>query len=208
MGLKVVGAGLGRTGTHSLKVALESLLGGPCYHMIELFPRPEHVAMWHAAIRGDEPDWEQMLDGFAAAVDWPAAAVWRELHSAFPGSVVLLSVRDNPEQWWGSFSQTILQVMERPPVDEMAAWYAMSEDMLGRLTPRYRERDAAIAAYESHNQAVREAVPSDRLIEWRPSDGWGPICERLGVPQPDEPFPHVNTTDEFRAMAGLMDPPA
>jgi sulfotransferase family protein len=206
MGLKVVGAGLGRTGTHSLKLALERLLGEPCYHMIELFPRPEHVPMWHAAIRGQEPEWDKMLGGFGAAVDWPAAALWNELHSAFPQSVVLLSVRDNPEQWWNSFSETILQVMRRQSPPELADWYAMSEDMLGRLTPDYGDREAAIAAYVSHNQAVRDTVPPGRLIEWRPGNGWGPICDRLGLPEPDEAFPHVNIADEFRAMAGLLNP--
>lgn len=208
MGLKIVGAGLGRTGTHSLKLALERLLGEPCYHMIELFPRPDHVAMWHAAMRGQEPDWEGMLDGFGAAVDWPAAALWNELHSAFPESIVLLSARASPEQWWNSFSETILQVMRRQPPPEMAEWYAMSEDMLGRLTPDYEDRETAIAAYESHNQAVRDTVAPHRLIEWRPGDGWGPICDRLGLPEPEEAFPHVNTTDEFRVMAGLLDPSA
>ncbi|HEX4863070.1 MAG TPA: sulfotransferase [Acidimicrobiales bacterium] len=207
MGLKVVGAGLGRTGTHSLKLALEQLLDGPCYHMVELFPRPEHVPLWHAAVQGREPDWAEMLEGFVAAVDWPAAAVWRELHVAFPDSVVLLSVRDDSEAWWRSFSQTILQVMEQGPVDGMSDWYSMSVDMLGRLTSRYAEHDAAIAAYESHNQAVRDSVSPERLIEWRPADGWAPICTVLGIPEPDEPFPHVNTTDEFRLMAGLADTP-
>ena len=114
MGLRVVGAGLGRTGTHSLKIALEKLLGGTCYHMVELFPRPEHIPLWHGAIKGDvQPDWDSMLEGFTASVDWPAAAVWDQLHQAFPESVVLLSVRDDAEAWWKSFSETILQVMQR-----------------------------------------------------------------------------------------------
>lgn len=203
MGLKVVGAGLGRTGTHSLKIALEQLLGGTCYHMVEVFPRPEHVPLWHAAILGEQPDWEQMLEGFTATVDWPAAAVWADLHRAFPDSVVLLSLRDDPAAWWRSFSQTILQVMQRGPAQPDDAWYAMSEDMLRRFTPDYADEGAAMAAYEAHNQAVRDSVEPGRLIEWRPRDGWGPLCRGLGVAEPDEPFPHVNTTDDFKAMAGL-----
>jgi len=203
MGLKVVGAGLGRTGTHSLKIALERLLGGTCYHMVELFPRPEHIPLWHGAIRGDaEPDWSSMLEGFTATVDWPAAAVWDQLHRAFPDSVVLLSVRDDAQAWWRSFSETILQVMQRggSPDDP---WFAMSTDMLNKFSPDYGDKDSAIAAYEAHNQAVRDAVEPGRLIEWRPRDGWGPICSGLGLEIPDEPFRHVNTTDDFKAMAGL-----
>lgn len=203
MGLKVVGAGLGRTGSHSLKIALETVLGGTCYHMVELFPRPEHVPMWHGAMVGVEPDWCAMLDGFTAAVDWPAAAVWQELHRAFPDSVVLLSVRSSPEAWWKSFSETILSVMRREPPPEMAAWHAMAGDMLRRLTPDYADRDACIAAYEAHNDRVRRTVPAGKLIEWTPADGWSPICAGLGLPEPAMPFPHVNTTEEFRAMAGL-----
>ena len=204
MGLKVVGAGLGRTGTHSLKIALEQLLGGTCYHMVEVFPRPEHVPLWHAAILGQQPDWEEMLQGFTATVDWPAAAVWAELHRAFPDSVVLLSLRDDPAAWWRSFSETILQVMQRGPAQPDDQWYAMSVDMLRRFTPDYADQGAAMAAYEAHNQAVRDSVEPGRLIEWRPKDGWGPICRGLGIAEPEEPFPHVNTTDDFRAMAGLQ----
>ena len=204
MALKVVGAGLGRTGTHSLKLGLEQLLGGPCYHMIELFPRPQHLPLWHRAINGQEIDWDELFRGFVATVDWPGAAVWKELHRAYPDAFVLLSVRETPEAWWESFSSTILEVMQRDPTPEMADWFAMATDMIGRrFSPTYADRDSALAAYAAHNQAVRDAVPAARLIEWQPADGWGPICSGLGMPVPEPPFPHVNTTDEFRAMAGL-----
>jgi hypothetical protein len=204
MGLRVVGAGLGRTGTHSLKIALEQLLGGTCYHMVELFPRPQHIPLWHGAMVGREPDWDAMMTEFTAAVDWPTAAVWEELHVAFPDSVVLLSTRSSAEAWWKSFSETILQVMLRGNVaPEMSEWFEMSVDMLNRLTPDYADHDAAIAAYAAHNERVRSTVAPDRLIDWTPADGWGPICAGLGLAEPAEPFPHVNTTDDFRAMAGL-----
>jgi len=206
VGLKAVGAGLGRTGSHSLKIALEMLLGGTCYHMVELFPRPEHVPLWHGAILGSPPEWDPMFEGFTAAVDWPAAALWKELSEAYPEALVILSVRSSGEAWWNSFSQTILPVMQRGPDPEMAAWYAMASDMLERLTPHYADKDACIAAYEAHNEAVRGAVPPERFLEWTPSDGWGPISAGLGLAVPDEPFPHVNTTDEFRAMTGLDQP--
>ena len=79
MTLRVVGAGLGRTGTHSLKLALEQLLGGPCYHMVEVLGRPDQAAVWSRAARGEEPDWTTFLAGYEATVDWPAASFWREL---------------------------------------------------------------------------------------------------------------------------------
>jgi len=203
MTLKVVGAGVGRTGTHSLKLGLERLLGGSCYHMLELLPRPEQVPVWHQAIVGEPVDWDALFEGFVAAVDWPTAAVWHEIHAAFPDALVLLSVRDSPQAWWNSFSETILQVIGKGPGSENDAWFAMVDEMLRRFSPAGFDADSAMAAYEAHNQAVRNAVPAGQLVEWRPRDGWGPLCAGLGVPEPAEDFPHVNTTEEFRAMTGL-----
>src|SRR6476661_1539609 len=107
MSLRVVGAGLGRTGTMSLKAALERLLGAPCYHGGEVFPRPSHVEAWNAAARGEPVDWGALFDGFQATVDWPAAAFWEEISEAFPGAVILLSTRESAESWWKSANETI-----------------------------------------------------------------------------------------------------
>ena len=208
MGLQVVGAGLGRTGTHSLKVALEQLLGGPCYHMIEVFGRPEDIPVWHDAARGKAPDWRTFLAGYDAAVDWPAAAFWQELSEANPEAVILLSVRD-ADGWWRSADRTIFEAMRRPPPEDgsMDAWRAMAEDSLavGFVREPWNHEDEAKAAFERHNEHVRATAPLERLVEWHPGDGWAPICDALDVPVPEEPFPHVNTTDEFRALAGLDD---
>ncbi|MGH9080270.1 MAG: sulfotransferase family protein [Acidimicrobiales bacterium] len=206
MGLQVVGAGLGRTGTHSLKLAFEQLLGGPCYHMVEVLGRPDQAETWAAAVRGEVPDWTTFLAGYVATVDWPAAAFWRELAEAAPDAIVVLSVRE-PEAWWQSASQTIFSLLSRgaPPddpaaVEEVAMINALLEQ---RFTPGWNDRNTAIEAYESHNTEVRAAVPPDRLVEWRSGDGWEPLCRRLGVAVPPEPFPHVNSTSEFRTLTGL-----
>lgn len=193
MSLRVVGAGLGRTGTLSLKVALERLLGAPCYHMAEVFAHPEHIARWHAAARGQMPDWHALFAGYQAAVDWPAASFWPEIAAAFPDAIVLLSVRD-PESWWRSAHDTIFPVSQAAP-DE---WRAMVDALFAaRFTPALDDRAACIAAFERHNADVRKAVPRSRLVEWRASDGWAPLCSALGVPVPGEPFPRVNTREEF-----------
>jgi hypothetical protein len=208
MSLRVVGAGLGRTGTHSLKLALERLLGGRCYHMSELIERPGDTRAWHAGIRGERVDWASLLEGFTATVDWPACAFWWELHAANPGSIVLLSVRESPAAWWDSMEKTIVSTLSQPVPSEDAEWVrrrAMTLDLMNSFTPGWRERDAAIAAYEAHNAEVRRTVPNGQLVEWRPGDGWGPLCDMLGVPAPDEPFPHVNRTAEFRSSQGLED---
>jgi len=209
MPLQVVGAGLGRTGTHSLKLALEQLLGTRCYHMIEVFGRPDDIRVWQRAIDGEPPDWRAFFADFGAAVDWPVAGCWAEISAAFPDALVLLSTRDTDE-WWASASHTIFDVARRgePPDDPvMVELVAMIGDMFDRrFTPGWRDEATAKAAYEEHNRTVRAAVPGDRLLEWHPGDGWAPICAALEVPVPSEPFPHVNTTSEFRAMARLDEP--
>lgn len=205
MSLRVIGAGLGRTGTMSLKGALERLLGAPCYHMIEVFPRPAHFGLWTAAARGEPVDWHALFDGFQATVDWPASAFWKEIAQAFPEALILLSTRDSAEAWWKSASETIFGIATADrsnPVAKMVD--AIFE---ARFTKAIDDRDAAIAAYERHNADVRATAPRDRLVEWTPKDGWGPLCKALGVAVPAEPFPHVNTTDEFKARVAAGPPP-
>ena len=202
MTLRVVGAGLGRTGTMSLKLALEKVLDAPCYHMLEVFGRPGHVEMWHSAVQGRQPDWPALFDGFGACVDWPAAAYWRELADANPDAMILLSVRD-ADAWWRSCDRTIFQVMREDMPDGLDPWLSMVREMFETtFTPDFLDPDKAKAAYERHNAEVRANAPPHRLVEWRPGDGWAPICTALGVPIPEEPFPHANTTEEFRARAG------
>ena len=210
MTLRVVGAGLGRTGTHSLKIALEQLLGAPCYHMLEVLMHPESVAVWQAAVDGKPVDWPAVMDGYAAAVDWPVVAFWSELADAFPDAVVLLSTRSSADAWWKSANETIFAVtrrgIEADTNSEMRAHLHMIEGLFERFTPAWNADDggdAARSAYDEHNAHVRAAVPPSRLVDWQPGDGWEPICRALELPVPDEPFPHVNTTDEFRTMVGL-----
>jgi hypothetical protein len=202
MTLRVVGAGLGRTGTMSLKLALEKLLGGPCYHMVEVLSHPEHVPEWHRAARGEMPDWDALLAGYRAAVDWPASAFWSELAAAYPDALVLLSVRD-PDAWWESASQTIFNgighAAERG-IPGMAEWLAMVRDLFEQRFVWPPDQEAlAKAAFERHNARVRASVPGHRLVEWQAGDGWGPICRALGVAVPDEPFPRSNTREEWLA---------
>jgi hypothetical protein len=203
MSLRVVGAGLGRTGTNSLKVALEQLLGAPCYHMTEVFGKPDHVREWQRAVGGEDPAWDTVFDGYAAAVDWPTAAFYGELMDVYPDAIVVLSTRGDAEAWWRSASETIFPAIDRVS-DSPPDLERMILDLLAAtFTPEWRDHDASVAAYLRHNAEVRARVPADRLVEWRAGDGWGPICAALGVPEPDEPFPHVNTTADFRVMTGL-----
>ena len=200
MPLHLVGAGLGRTGTHSLKLAIERLTGQPCYHMSEVFGKPDHVDAWRAAIvDGTMPDWEQLLAGYGATVDWPACAFWQQLADAYPEAPVLLSERSSADAWWTSMEQTIVTMLSQPVRDaQQAHTRTMSAPLMMSFSPQWPDREAVIDAYERHNDRVREIVPAERLVEWRPGDGWAPLCAALGVAVPDEPFPHVNSTAEFQ----------
>jgi hypothetical protein len=171
--------------------------------MYEAAQRDADTPLWQQAALGEGVDWEALLGEYVATVDWPACAFWRELSSANPDALVLLSTRDSPQQWWDSFAHTIVPRLDQPVPEEdveLARRREMIRTMLReRFTPRWRERDAAIEAYQRHNDDVRRGVPGARLIDWQPSAGWEPICTALGVPVPDEPFPHLNRAAEFRA---------
>ena len=201
MSLRVVGAGLPRTGTKSLKEALERLLQGPCYHMAEVFEHLDHVPVWREALKGRPPDWNEVLAGYVAAVDWPASAFWRELSGANADAIVLLSMRKSPQVWWESVDATILQVARREPEPEIADWHRMFHELLWQewdLRDGFDDAASAMAAYDRQIEAVRAAVPTDRLVEWHPGDGWEPICDALHVPIPSEAFPHANTREDWK----------
>jgi hypothetical protein len=205
MEMRVVGAGIGRTGTHSLKVALEQLLGAPCHHMVEVFGNPDQIAGWTDAIEGRPVDWSALLAEYGAIVDWPGGSFWPELTSEYPDALVLLSVRD-PEAWYRSASNTIFLGMDEgtnmPP--EMRPWMdTVVKLMHDRFSDDFTNPEVMMEAFVRHNEAVRKAIPASRLLEWTPGDGWEPICERLGLPVPAEPFPVTNTTSEFREMLGV-----
>jgi hypothetical protein len=205
MGIQLVGAGIGRTGTLSLKQALEQLLGGTCHHMSEVFASSDEIPVWHAAIHGEEADLRGMLDGYCAIVDFPGAAVWERLADAFPDAPVLLSTLSSAEVWWKSADATILEATRRQrDTDESSPNGEMVLAMWAeRLTPHWDDQAAMMAAYDAHNQAVRDTIPTDRLFEYQPGDGWGPLCAALDLPEPSEPFPHTNTTAEFRSFANF-----
>jgi hypothetical protein len=204
MAIRIVGAGLGRTGTLSLKLALERLLGGTCHHMAEVFAHPEEVPAWTDAVHGRPVDWHALLEPYCAIVDYPGAAVWRDLADAFPDAPVLLSTRSSARAWYDSARATILARHREPSDDVGRSIREMTDAMFERsIGPDRTDPDAVMAAYEHHNAAVRAAIGADRLVEYQPGDGWSPLCDALGLPVPDEPFPHTNTREEFRKMAGI-----
>ena len=205
MALQVVGAGLCRTGTHSVKLALERLLGGSCSHMWEVIREPAAIAGLQEFADGGSPDWDTVFDGHVAATDIISSMPWRELHAHWPDSVVLLSSHVSPQRWWASMAPTIVAGLRDAGTAEPRGEHAgrMAFDLLGRhFHHDLDDRDGMIDAYIRHNDAVRAEVEPGRLIDWTVGDGWGPICEGLGLPVPDEDFPHVNSTEDFLRATG------
>lgn len=202
MTLSVIGAGLGRTGTASLKVALETLGFGKCHHMSEVFGAPEQVDLWVKAANG-APDWPAIFSGYGAAVDFPTAAFWRELADYYPDAKIILSLRD-PEKWYESTQETILSPMLVAGVHHMPFAPVIKSVVHRFFDGELHDRDHLIAKFNEHNEAVKKAIPKDRLLVFEAKEGWGPLCAFLGKPVPSEPYPRVNSKEEMRPMMEAM----
>jgi hypothetical protein len=207
-GLRVIGAGFGRTGTYSLKAALDSLGMGPTYHMTEVFAHPEHAPIWQAAAEGEDVDWDALLAGYHAAVDWPASAFFKQLMEHYPDAKVILTVRD-PERWHESGRNTIFPGAEKSDeeqTDEQRAWGAMADTVIwnGIFDGKVLEPEHAIDVFNRHIAMVKATVPPERLLLFEAKDGWEPLCAFLGVPVPDEPYPRLNDTQSFKDSRGLQ----
>jgi hypothetical protein len=192
----VIGAGFGRTGTLSMKGALEILGFGPCHHMMTVIADPEQKSIWRAAAaKGGPPDWDEAYAGFRSAVDWPTAYYWRQLSEYFPDAKMLLTIR-SPESWYGSMAKTVANGMG-PDNDPASLGVKLIGE--GTFGGRFEDRAHAVAVYEKHNAKVRAAFSPERLLVFTTGDGWEPLCRFLGVPEPDVPFPQTNSTEEFAA---------
>ena len=209
MSLSVIGAGFGRTGTLSLKGALEHLGFGPCYHMIEVIRNPGFADWWHRAADGAPVDWDRVFDGYRATVDWPACRFYRRLAAHYPDAKVILTVRD-PARWFESARNTIFPMMTRPrpTADPLAERrLAMAKKIIIEQTfgGRIDDRGHAISVFERHNDEVRRAIAADRLLVYDLAQGWPPLCRFLDRPVPDAPMPSVNSTAEFRQRFAASD---
>lgn len=199
MALKVIGSGLGRTGTMSTKLALEQLGLGPCHHMVEVFAHPQSLPLWVDAGNG-KPDWDAIFEGYRSMVDHPGCAYWRQLMDHYPDAKLLHTVRD-ADNWFDSTQATIFNPgrPDPPPGSPMG-------DFFGQLQAWYggdlHDRSFMTDFFRRHTEAVVGVVPTDRLLVFDVAQGWGPLCDFLGVPVPETPYPRENSTAEFQARAG------
>ena len=199
MTVKIIGAGVGRTGTYSLKLALNQLGFGPCHHMEEvLFNMPSQVPLWSAALAG-QADWDAIYQGYSSAVDWPTAGFFSELHAAYPEAKFILTLR-SPESWVASFSETIYKLLgdqDNAP-EEMRDWLDMASRVIEKTGfPPGMDKDGLQKAFIAHQEAVRQAIPESQLLAFQVKEGWEPLCAFLERPIPTDPFPRTNDRGEF-----------
>jgi hypothetical protein len=210
--MKVIGAGFGRTGTMSLKGALEQLGFGPSFHMIDVARYPELLPQWQAAADGESADWTQVFEGWESTVDWPACTYWEQIWETFPDAKVLLSVRD-PDSWYASCQKSIHASAQAAAKGELEGGsVTVSPEAMkmingviwnGTFDGRFDDKEFALDVYNRHNEDVKSKVPADKLLVYEIKQGWEPLCEFLEVPVPETDMPHLNDATSFRAMVGL-----
>lgn len=190
MALKIIGAGFGRTGTESMKRALEMLGQGPCYHMYEVLPDPARIAVWRDLSMGvGTPDWDAIFDGYAACVDWPAVLHWRALADHYPDAKIILTHR-SAESWYDSMDRTILQLLRPDP--QAGGTLSVQAQFGGDFS-----RDTLIRTYNAHVAEVQARFGPDRLLTYELGSGWGALCSFLGCDVPEHPYPRGNATEAF-----------
>lgn len=202
MTLKVIGAGYPRTGTSSLKGALEQLGFGRCHHMREIIMDPASAGRWVQAADG-HPDWEAIFEGYQSCTDAPGCSFWRQLADYYPDAKVLLSVRD-PNDWFDSTQATVFseQMLGSPSKSPLAKFFAKC--VTTEFGERIHDRDFMLARFERRKQEVMAAFPSDRLLVYDVREGWATLCAWLGVPVPESAFPHANSREEMMAIRKTM----
>ena len=207
MPLKVISAGFGRTGTNSLKLALEELGFNKCYHMYEVSQNPGHAIAWHKAYYGHKTDWDTLLKDYQATTDWPACTFYRQLMQHYPEAKIILTIRD-PEKWYNSTLNTIYPSSTKKFINFIGyAWarrlarYKMINAIIweGTFHNQFENKKYALEVFKHHIEEVKRTVPPKRLLIYEVKQGWEPLCEFLQVPIPkNKPFPHVNDRQAFQ----------
>jgi hypothetical protein len=205
MTLQVIGAGLGRTGTLSLKLALEHIGFAKCYHMSEMLAQfRAHLPLWIESAKGN-PRWDTIFAGYQSSTDYPGCMFWRQLAAKYPDAKIILTTRD-PDKWFESVSATVFSEQHRARLEGdplMAEFFALT--IFDDLGDRLRDRAKMIEYFEAWNQSVIDEVPPEKLLIFSASDGWEPLCAFLGVPVPPEPYPRVNSREEMTERTGSLD---
>lgn len=202
MSLNIIGAGLGRTGTASLKVALEMLGTGHGYHMSEVLQDPSKAKDWIDAADGNA-DWDKIFDGYGSSLDYPGCTFWEELAEHYPDAKIILTVRD-PVRWYDSVTETIMSEMLVEGTKNSPFGELMKRVVFDTVDNRMQDKDFMVAYFEKRNADIIASAPAERFLLFRVRDGWEPLCDFLGLPIPDEEFPHINSREETRLLIEKM----
>lgn len=219
MSIEILGTGLGRTGTFTLKLALEHLGFGRCYHMSELFQKPEGLYFFNKAEKGEMVKWNKLFEGYKSAVDYPVARYFRQLSEYYSDAKIIHTLRD-PHEWYESAYKTIFMANNLPVkrILKFASLYMFSKEIRRRLPvliynrklmklefgTNLKDKKKIIAKFESHTENVIKKIPSKRLLLFNPSDGWKPLCNFLGAKIPEANFPFSNTFEEFLQKVDII----
>ncbi len=209
MGLDIIGAGFGRTATMSLKMALERLNYGPCYHMSELVQKhPDHLAIWSSVTNEKNVDWNRIFANYRSTVDWPSANYCVELAHFYPEARVILTERD-PNEWYTSVMNTIYPKSlafthsRKMYLQRIGAW--ITDNIWEKVfNGRIEDKDYAIDVYLRHIATVKKQIPHHRLFILDNEHGWESICDFLQRPIPSSPYPHINKRQEFHIGQGVV----
>jgi hypothetical protein len=208
MGLEIIGAGFGRTGTTSLRGALEQLGYGRCYHWHTLTTRSHQVRIWQKIIDGQKPDWDRVFAGYNATVDWPGCTYYQQLAEAYPQAKVILTVRD-PDSWYASATSTIYRARKTAwarslslAPQRLRAYVTLLDTLVwdGTFNGRFEDKQYALEVFNRHNEEVQATIDPERLLVYNVKEGWEPLCRFLGVPVPETPFPRLNDRRSFKSV--------
>jgi hypothetical protein len=203
--MKLIGAGFGRSGTMSIKAALDQLGMGPCYHMRIALPRFWQLRVFMRAWKGEKVNWKRFFRGYNSIVDWPACSFYKELMVEYPEAKILLNVRD-PGKWYDSMHETIWEIVKVFPFWFPPITRKFHDEIIwkGNLRGEFENRGKTIQIYKEWIEEVKRVVPPERLLVYEVTEGWKPLCDFLGYPVPDKPFPHINERKKFIRLIGLL----
>jgi hypothetical protein len=220
MSIKIIGAGFPRTGTNTLKAALETLGFSKTYHMKELLVHPENLHYWLTLEQTGTTNWDELYHGYVATVDFPAYPWYQEHLKRYPDARVILTVRPF-EKWYASIGSTIwkagpqtlpqkLAMMSKllvnPRLRKVIKCVKFAKRMIFQVELQGKFEDKAFAekVFNDHIEKVKATVPPEKLLIYDVTEGWGPLCSFLGVPEPQGELPHLNKKENFREMLGHL----
>jgi hypothetical protein len=205
-----------------MQAALD-ILGIPCWHSYFLFSNVADCALWSEALDAKfhnkgttftRKEWDQVLGSWGGATDAPVIAFAHELQECYPEAKVLLVERDT-EKWYKSFNDTVIANSWNPVLLALTRLDPWLVGPMGTMhhkwirgwmgaTSKKEMQEKARPFYEAYNAHVKAITPEGKLLVYELGSGWEPLCEFLGKPVPEVPFPKVNETEQLNEKMGLV----